>query len=77
MEGVGLTVIVNVVGVPGHPLAVGVAVMVEMIGDEVAFIPVNGPIFPVPLAPKPLAVLSFVQLTVDVGVVENVTAVVV
>ena len=59
MEGVGFTVIVNVVGVPGHPLAVGVAVIVEMIGDEVAFIPVNEAIFPVPLAPKPLVELSF------------------
>ena len=60
--GVGLTVMVKETGVPGQPFAVGVTSIVPVIGVFVAFVAVNEAISPVPLAPNPMAVLSFVQL---------------
>ena len=60
--GVGLTVIVNETEVPVQPLAVGVTVIVPVIGAVVVLVAVNGLIFPLPLAPKPIAVLVLVQL---------------
>ena len=55
---------VNVVGVPVHPFAVGVTVIVEEIGEVVALVAVNEGIFPVPLAARPIAVLLFAQVKV-------------
>ena len=63
---VGLTVIVNVIGVPGHdtPALVytGVTVTVAVTGEAVLLIAVNDPILPVPLAARPMLVLLLVQL---------------
>src|SRR4030095_5221240 len=61
---VGLTVIVNVEGVPVHPFAAGVTVIVAVIGEVVALIAVNEGTLPEPLAPRPIAVLLFVQVNV-------------
>ncbi len=72
--GVKLTVIVKVTGAPVHPFAEGVAVIVEVIGLEVVFVAVNEAMFPLPLAAKPVAVLSFVQETEPEGVVVKLTA---
>ena len=62
--GEGFTNTVAVIGVPGHPLAVGVIVNVTVIGADVVF--VNAPlILPLPLAAMPVTVppvLSLVQL---------------
>jgi hypothetical protein len=60
--GVGLTVIVNVLGVPVHPFADGVTVMVAVTGAVPVFVAVKELIFPVPLAPKPIDVVLLVQL---------------
>ena len=63
--GVGLTVIVNVVVAPVQvvpPLVkVGVTTIVPVIGAMPAFVDVKD-MLPVPLAPKPMAVLLLVQL---------------
>jgi hypothetical protein len=60
--GVGLTVIVNVSAGPGHPLAVGVTVIVATTGDAPVFTAVNdGIVEPVPLATKPIEVVLFAQ----------------
>jgi hypothetical protein len=63
---VGLTVIVKVRGVPLHvkpPLVyTGVIVTVAVTGAVPELIAVNEAISPVPLAPKPIVVLLFVQL---------------
>jgi hypothetical protein len=56
------TVMVNVIGGPGQPAAVGVTVIVPDIGVEPALVAVNDGRLPVPLAAKPMAVLLFVQL---------------
>jgi hypothetical protein len=62
----GLTVIVKDFGVPLHVTAplkyTGVTVMVAVIGDVPVLTTVKGAISPAPLAPRPIAVLSFVQL---------------
>ena len=50
---VGLTVTVNVDGVPVHPFAVGVTVIVAVIGDVPVLLAIYAAIFPVPLVPKP------------------------
>jgi hypothetical protein len=60
----GLTVMVNVVGVPAHPFAVGVTVMVAVIGEVAALTVVNEGTLPEPLAASPIAVLLFVQVNV-------------
>jgi hypothetical protein len=78
--GVGLTVIVNVIGVPVHVgmlLNIGVTVIVAVTGALPVFVAVNAPILPVPLAARPIEGLSFVQSKVVVGTDPvNVTAVV-
>ena len=61
---VGLTVAVNVVGVPAHPFAVGVTVIVAVIGKVVALVAVNAGIFPEPLAESPILVLLLVHVNV-------------
>ena len=55
---------VNVVGVPAHPFAVGVTVTVAVIGEVVALIAVNEGISPEPLVARPIAVLLLVQVNV-------------
>lgn len=62
MAGIGFTVMVNVIGVPGQPLAVGVTVMVEVTGVVPALVAVNEAMLPTPLPAKPMEVLLFVQL---------------
>ena len=62
--GVGSTVMVNVTGVPLHPFATGVTVIVAVTGVVPVLVAVNAAIFPVPLAPRPIDVLLFVQLNV-------------
>ena len=60
-----MTVIVKFCVEPVQPFNVGVTVILETIGALVVFVPVNDGILPRPLAPKPVAVLSFVQLNED------------
>ena len=55
---------VNVDGVPVHPFAVGVTVIVDVTGEVVALVAVNEGIFPEPLAARPIAVLLFVHVNV-------------
>lgn len=49
---------------PVHPFAVGVTVIVALIGKIVAFVVVNEGTLPEPLAARPMAVLLFVQVNV-------------
>jgi hypothetical protein len=75
--GVGLTVIVKVRGVPLHPLALGVTVIVATTGVVPVFTAVNEAIAPVPLATRPIDGVLLVQLyTVPVTAPLKVTAVV-
>ena len=60
--GEGLTVIVKVVGVPGHPFSIGVTVIVAIKGAPVEFVAVKALIVPVPLAASPIPVVLFVQV---------------
>lgn len=62
--GRGLIVIVKVIGVPVHPFLVGVTVIVAEIGVDPVFVAVNVGKLPLPLAPKPIDVLEFVQVNV-------------
>lgn len=64
MSGVGLTVIANVLGIPGHPAADGVTVIVAITGVLPVLVAVKAFISPVPLAARPIDVLLFVQLKV-------------
>ena len=64
---VGFTVMVKDAGVPWHALPlyvyVGVTVMVPVIGVVVLLVAANAAmLFPVPLAPSPIAVLVFDQV---------------
>ena len=61
-DGVGLTVIVNIRGVPLQPFADGVTVIVATTGLPVEFVAVKAAISPVPLAAKPILGVLFVQL---------------
>jgi hypothetical protein len=60
----GFTVIVYVDGVPGQLFAVGVTVIVAVIGVIPALVAVNEGTFPFPLAASPMAVLLLVQAKV-------------
>ena len=60
--GVGFTVIVKLLGVPAHPLAVGVTVIVATTGAVPTLVAVNDAIFPVPAAASPIDGWVFVQL---------------
>jgi hypothetical protein len=62
-------VMVYVEGVPGHPLAVGVTVIVALIAVLPVLVPVKEGAFPVPPAPRPIAVFEFAQLNVVPAVV--------
>ena len=72
--GNGLTVMVNVCGVPGQPAKLGVTVMVAVTGDTVALVAVNAAILPEPLAAKPILGVLFVQLNVAPTVPLKLTA---
>lgn len=65
--GVGLTVMVNEPGVPGHPLAEGVAVMVAVTGAEPVFVAVNEDILPLPEPAKPMEGVLFTHANVVPG----------
>ena len=71
--GTGLTVIVNVLGVPVQVtpalVKVGVTVMVATAAVEPVLVAINDGIFPVPLAASPIDVLLFVQLNTVPGTV--------
>ena len=60
--GVGFTVIVKNLALPGQPLAVGVTVINPVAGKIPVLTPVKDGIFPLPLAARPIEVLSLVQL---------------
>ena len=62
--GIGFTVIVKLTGVPLHPPAVGVTVIVEIIFVLPLLVALNGLISPLPLAANPVEELLFVQLNV-------------
>jgi len=55
---------VKVETAPVHPFAVGVMVIVAVIGAFVTFVAVNEGTFPLPLAIKPIEVLLFVHVKV-------------
>ena len=59
--GNGLTVIVKFVGVPTHPLTVGVIVIVPLIGVAPTFVPLKDPMLPAAPAPNPIAGLVLTQ----------------
>jgi len=75
--GIGFTVIVMFFELPVQvipPLVyTGVTVIVPMIGEVVLLVVVNELILPVPLAPRPIAVLLFTHVN-DVAVPLNVIA---
>ena len=60
--GDGLTVIVKDRAVPGQPAAEGFTVMVAATAIVPKFVAVKDEISPLPVAPKPMLVLLFVQL---------------
>jgi hypothetical protein len=67
MVGVGLTVMINVWGVPKHVTALnvysGVTVIVAVTGEPVPFVAVNdGIVLLVPLAANPMLIVLLVQL---------------
>lgn len=64
---VGLTVIVNVIGVTTQPAATGVTVMVATSGPVVPLVAVNGAMSPVPDAANPIAGVLLVQLNTVPG----------
>jgi len=75
--GIGFTVIVNVSGVPAHPLAEGVTVMVAITGVVPVFVAVNEFMLPFPLAANPMDGVLLVQPNeVPATVSTNVMAVV-
>ena len=57
-KGAGLTVILNVTGVPEHVPEMGVTVIVEVIAVDVVLVAINEGIVPVPLLANPVEVLS-------------------
>ena len=61
-EGVGLTVMVKLCGVPVQLLADGVTVMVAVMTDDVVLVAVKVDIFPLPLDARPIEEALFVQL---------------
>jgi hypothetical protein len=59
--GLGLTVIVKVIGVPWHPFAVGVTVIVAITGTVPGLVAMNDGIESVPDAASPIEGSLFVQ----------------
>lgn len=64
----GLTVIVNVIGNPVQPFALGVTVIVPLIAVTPALVATKPGILPVPDAPSPIAVFELVHANVVPGV---------
>jgi hypothetical protein len=62
ITGDGLTVMVNVLGIPEHPLATGVTVMVAVTWLALVLIAVNVGMVPNPEADNPIDGLLLVQL---------------
>ena len=62
--GDGFTVIVKDNGTPVQPLAVGVTVTVAITGAVPLLVAVNDPIFPDPLAARPIDGVSLIQVKV-------------
>jgi hypothetical protein len=62
--GVGFTEIKNVETGPTHPFAVGVMIMVALMGAFDVFVAINEGMFTDPLDPRPIAVLLFVHVNV-------------
>jgi hypothetical protein len=62
--GVGLTVIVKLLVGPGHPFAVGVIVMFDVIEAVLVLVAVNEGILPDPFAANPIEVFEFVHANV-------------
>ena len=63
--GIGFTVIVNVIGVPGQVMVLlkfGITVMVATCGTLVALVATKLAILPAPLAARPMLLLLLVQL---------------
>ena len=75
--GKGLTVIVKIKGVPGHPLTVGIMVTFEVTGDVVLLVAVKEGILPVPEAARPIVGSLFVHAKVAPAPDGLVTAVIV
>jgi hypothetical protein len=67
--GVGLTVMVNNSGVPIHPFAVGITVIVAITGAVPALVAVKDGIFPVPFAASPMdmVLLTHAKVEPDTG----------
>ena len=73
--GCGFTVIVKVIGAPGHVPKVGVTVIVLVIGAVVVFVAVKIGKLVVPLEANPIAALELVHVNVaPSGVLANVLA---
>jgi hypothetical protein len=62
--GVGFTVKEKSIELPGQLFAEGVAFIIAIAGDEPVLVPINEEIFPIPLEPKPIEGIVFVQLIV-------------
>ena len=60
--GVGFTVIRNVEADPTHPFAVGVMLMVELMGALEGFVATNEGMFPDPFDTRPMDVLLLVHV---------------
>ena len=65
--GIGLTVIEKLEPEPEHPLSDGITLMFPTIWEKVELLTIKDPISPIPLAPRPMFVLSFVQLNIAPG----------
>lgn len=74
--GVGFTVNVKVNGVPIQPFAVGVMVILELMGDTPGLVAVKAGMSPVPLAARPMAVLVLVHKKVVAAPTGLVTSVI-
>jgi hypothetical protein len=59
---VGLTDIVKFIGVPKHPLTIGVTTILPVMIELVVLVVVKLPMLPVPLAAKPMDGLLFVHV---------------
>jgi hypothetical protein len=64
IAGNGLMVIVKLTGIPGQGPKTGVMVIVDVMAEPVVLAAVKLGRSPVPFAPRPMAVLLFVQLNV-------------
>ena len=61
-DGKGLTVMVKLCGIPGHPLAVGVTVIVAVTAADPGLLATKAAMFPEPEAASPIPGVLLVQL---------------